>query len=240
LFPKKIDGNTTIGVCVFGKHPAYADHLPLDLGDTGMLATRLRQTFYTNGLLTRVSDFDMLQKAGRAIPFGHFILYRDVDPTSPGAALIQLWPSRDSANRADIPMALAAVGGGVTIDWLLTQGADVLAEAEVRCKAAANMPELTGAIRAAGESLRNRAASAEGQSSGEDRTARAVARLGGDAGDESHRLRIVATLRAMRDYLPSGALERSATFDKPAAVRVSRAGQSPLEALADWSAGRGA
>src|ERR1700722_11056238 len=43
---------------------------------------RLRQALYNGGLLTQVGYFDGLQKAGKAIPFGHFILYREIDATA--------------------------------------------------------------------------------------------------------------------------------------------------------------
>jgi len=56
LLPRRVESllgiNTvTAGVAAFGKHPVYADHLPLDLGDQTALSARLRDRFGIVGRL---------------------------------------------------------------------------------------------------------------------------------------------------------------------------------------------
>jgi len=230
LFPKKVESflglNAAVaGVSAFGKHPCYADHLPLDLGDQSQIAARLRQTFYNGGIIARVGDWENLEKAGKAIPFGHYVLYRDKD----GAALLRLWPSSDSVQRSDIPLVLAAVATGVSVDWLIAHAADVLADAEPRCKAARTLEELRAVVQSADEEMRKRAAAAKKE---------AAEPLGSRLAELSpaETAGLVAALRPLWEYIPLDGDSRAELPDRAATSRSIAWATPPLEGLSRWSA----
>jgi hypothetical protein len=220
----------SVGVSAFGKHPAYADHLP-DLGDATPLTARLRQTFYTGGIVSRVGDWDAMQKAGKAIPFGHHVLYREIDGAGVGgAALLRLWPSSDSVNRTDIPMILAAVSAGVGPDWLLASAPAVLSSAERNCKSARTLENLSAAVQAAGAALR-----ALDPAAGQPAAER-LAQFLSDPSVAARLTAIVAALRPIAEFLPLDGDAKAPLPDRPAASRVAIGTLAPLEALARWSA----
>jgi hypothetical protein len=233
LLPKKV-GETlfgpsvTVGVAAFGKHPVYADHLPLDLGDQSALASRLRQTFYNGGIIARVDDWTMLQKAGKAIPFGHFVLYRETDGAAGGpAALMRLWPSRDQVNRTDHPMVLAAVTTGLSADWVLAHGSNVLNAAEAQCKTAPSLEDLSTAVVGAAEELRGRIGDKRGHDS-----------IGSWLGDADFAVNIpslVAALRPIWEYLPLDGDAKAPLPERAATTRAAAWGR-PLVGLSMWSA----
>jgi hypothetical protein len=234
LFPSLFGLNTvSAGVTAFGKHPVYADHLP-DMGDTTALASRLRQTFYTGGIIARVGDWETLQKSGNAIPFGHFVLYRETDAGAGGAALLRLWPSRDKVNRTDFPMILAAVTSGVATDWLLAHAPTVLMEAEPKCKAAKSLESLSAAVQAASEALHSRSPS---NGNGADkRAAEAVKELLSDPGVDGQIPNLVAALRPIWEFLPLDDDDKARLPDRAATSRAAVWASPPLEGLARWSA----
>lgn len=230
LFPKKVESflglNTaSAGVSAFGKHPSYADHLPLDLGDQNALAARLRQIFYNGGIIARVGDWDALEKIHKAIPFGHYVLYREKD----GTALLRLWPSSDSVHRSDIPMVLAAVSSGVGVDWLIANAAAALADTEARCKSARTLEELRAVVQAADEEMRKRATAAKKETT--DALGVWLAEL-----SPSETAGIVAALRPLWEFLPLDGDAKGELPDRAATSRATSWGGSQLESLLRWSA----
>jgi hypothetical protein len=231
LLPRRVESllgiNTvTAGVAAFGKHPVYADHLPLDLGDQTALSARLRETFYNRGVISRVGDWELLQKKGQAIPYGHFVLYREPD----GAALMRIWPSRDAVKRSDIPMILAALTSGVGIDWLLANGSAALIAAETRCKAAATLEDLSAAVHSAGQDMRARASHADKKHT--DPLPGFLA----EASFQTQLPALVAALRSLWEFLPLDGDTRAALPDRAATTRSAAWASPPLEGLGKWSA----
>jgi hypothetical protein len=233
LFAKKVESflglNTaSAGVSAFGKHPSYADHLPLDLGDQGQLASRLRQTFYNGGIIARVGDWEALEKADKAIPFGHYVLYREKDGTG-GTALLRLWPSSDSVHRTDIPMVLAAVCSGVGVDWVIANAAGVLSSAESQCKAARTLDELRTVVKAADEDLHKRVAASKKENVEPLSTLLAALSVEEVAG-------IVAALRPIWEFLPLDGDIKAELPERAATSRATAWGASQLESISRWSA----
>jgi hypothetical protein len=231
LFPKKVESflgfsASSAGVSAFGKHPCYADHLPLDLGDQSALSARLRQTFYNGGITTRVSDWENLEKSGKAIPFGDYVVYREKD----GAALLRLWPSSDSVHRGDIPLTLAAVTANLGVDWLLANAPGVLARAEGQCKSARTLEELRSVVRATHEEI---AALAE---KGEKKNPDSLGRWLTEASQAREIPGIVAALRPIWEYLPLDGDGRAELPDRAATARAGFWTTPQLEGLGKWSA----
>jgi len=233
LLPKKVESlfglkPVSTGVSVFGKHPAYADHLPLNLGDQAALAQRLRETFYNRGITTRVGDWETLQRAGRAIPFGHWVLYREPE----GAALLRIWPSRDAVNRSDIPMVLSATTSGLSIEWLLTNGSAVLRQCEAMCKSAKTLDEISAAVRTASEELRVLASGG----APDKKHPEALAAWLTEPSFTAEIPALIAALRPIWEFLPLDDDARSNPPDRAAATRSAAWATVPLEGMARWSA----
>jgi hypothetical protein len=101
-----LDGR--VHVAVFGKHPAWTDHID-DLGLTTESLALAKRFLYSEGIAGRLASgaWDRIESAGQAVEFDHrFVWSRDEE-----AIVGAIWASSDGKGRARFPMVICAQAG---------------------------------------------------------------------------------------------------------------------------------
>ncbi|MGD0768079.1 MAG: SUMF1/EgtB/PvdO family nonheme iron enzyme [Tepidisphaeraceae bacterium] len=89
-------------VAAFGKLRGYPDHI--DAGSESPVILKLRQAIYFGGIAKCAGEWKRLSEAGKAIPFGHLVVYRNGND----AAALRILPSVDAVGRQDFPIVVCA------------------------------------------------------------------------------------------------------------------------------------
>jgi hypothetical protein len=97
-----------IQVAVFGKHPAWDDHID-DIGLYTETLVLTKQLLYSEGIATQLASgaWDQIEKSGNAIEFDHrFVWARDQQ-----AIVGAIWASADRKGRTRFPLVICAQAG---------------------------------------------------------------------------------------------------------------------------------
>lgn len=216
-----------LAVIVFGKHPAWDDHIP-DLGPEPPRLVHFKQELY-EGITGNVDNgqWEKLEKEGQLKPWGHsFLLTGEGEPVA-----ARCWYSRDGKGRDRYPMVAAALCGGMPLGWISREAFPVLRSLQTQCQAATSADAVRAASQAAAAQLRGRVTAATGP----DRDA--VARLASRPEFDPHRtglLRVIYHLS--RDYPPAEKPSQSRHAERRAVgVRVPPCDESAAGAAELWS-----
>ena len=106
-----------IHVAVFGKHPAWTDHID-DLGVTTESLAMAKRLLYLEGIAGQLASgaWDRIEKSGQALDFDHRFVWRRGEQALVGA----IWASRDGKGRTRFPIVICAhiPGGGAVPVYL--------------------------------------------------------------------------------------------------------------------------
>lgn len=105
-------GSPQVDVGIFGKHPAWTDHIP-DLGVNQPQLIEFKRWLY-EGITRNVDngEWDKLKKSGLLVDFGHtFVQIMGHD-----SIVARCWKSTDGAGRDRYPMIAAALCANVSLD----------------------------------------------------------------------------------------------------------------------------
>ena len=111
--------NVRIQAAVFGKHPAWDDHID-DIGLSTETLVLTKQLLYSEGIATQLASgaWDQIEKSGNAMEFDHrFVWGRDQQ-----AIVGAIWASADRKGRTRFPLVIcmqAALDGPRAIGLLL-------------------------------------------------------------------------------------------------------------------------
>lgn len=147
-----------LAVTVFGKHPAWNDHIP-ELGPEPPRLVQFKQGLY-EGITGNIDNgqWNELEKNGQLQPWGHnFLLTGGGDPVA-----ARCWYSKDGLGRDRYPMIAAALCGGMPAGWIAREAFAVLQSLQKQCEAAKTMDSVRSASQAAALQLRGRAAAPVG------------------------------------------------------------------------------
>jgi hypothetical protein len=216
-----------ISVIVFGKHPAWNDHIP-ELGLEPERLVHFKQELY-EGITGNVDNgqWEKLEKDGQLKPWGHsFLLSGGGEPVA-----ARCWYSRDGKGRDRYPMIAAALCGGMPLEWVSREAFPVLRSLQTQCEAATSADAVRAASAAAAAQLRGRVAAVAGPN------ADALARLASRPEFDPHRtglLRVIYHLS--RDYPADEKRPQSRHAEvRPVAVRVPPCDDSAPAAAELWS-----
>lgn len=138
-------------MCVFGKHPAWDDHME-DIGlDTDHLVD-LKEALYWDGVkgnLDAGAWTRELDASDRLDGFDHVFLWR----AGPNTDLGHIWASRDGKGRTDYPMFACVSGEHVDPGWLIARGGPIVARVHEACVSATTAAEVARVVAEAQESL---------------------------------------------------------------------------------------
>lgn len=170
-------------LCLFGKHPGWADHLD-DLGLTTQRLVELRRRLYSEGIATNIDSgaWERLG-AGRAqASFDHDLVWR-FGPDE--YVLARLIASRDARGRDKYPLVGAAHAVSVSPRRLIAEGIGVLADLLDQARATDDASSVRAIFERAASSVQARWLAA-GQAPGEERGAGGLdpALLGALAADD--------------------------------------------------------
>ncbi len=134
-------GRPAVGL--FGKHPAWPDHLTLPLGSAGL--RDLWQTLYAGGIRSAI---EQAAWADAAVPFGHWVCLGADAGSGTEWTLGRVWPSADAIGRRDYPLVAAVSWPGVGLPALVGLAGPVLTDLERACGTAADAAGVTAAVAA--------------------------------------------------------------------------------------------
>ena len=94
-----------IHVAVFGKHPAWTDHID-DLGVTTESLAMAKRLLYLEGITGQLASgaWDRIEKSGQALDFDHRFVWRRDKQAIVGA----IWASSDGKGRTRFPIVICA------------------------------------------------------------------------------------------------------------------------------------
>lgn len=149
-----------VHLAAFGKHPAWADHIPDDLGLDHPRLIEVKQVLYVQGIGGNVDGgtWDKLDPAHR-IPFGHLFLWRTGSGGNGDGEIVagRLWHSKDGKGRDRYPMVACARFGGRSLAWALAEVFPLLDQLERDCTATTSEARVRSIVEAARQQLRSRA-----------------------------------------------------------------------------------
>ncbi|HEY2586620.1 MAG TPA: hypothetical protein VGI81_12725 [Tepidisphaeraceae bacterium] len=153
----KENGAPRVAASVFGKHPAWDDHIPeLRAGDARLVA--FRQMLY-DGITGNVDSgqWDKLQRESQLVPWGHTLLLTGGggDPVAARA-----WYSRDGKGRDRYPMVGAVRCGNLPLAWIAREAFPALQSLQTQCESAGSADAVRAVVDAAEEQLLARAGAA--------------------------------------------------------------------------------
>ena len=92
-----------IQVAVFGKHPAWDDHID-DIGLTTQTLVYTKRILYSEGIATQLASgaWDQIERSGHALEFNHRFVWGRGNRSVLGG----LWASTDGKGRARFPIAI--------------------------------------------------------------------------------------------------------------------------------------
>lgn len=142
-------------LAVFGKHPAWNDHMD-DLGLETEVLVRAKQQLYLRGIggVVDRGDWESLEPARRIEGFAHAFLWRWLD----GVVIGRMWSSADGLGRSAYPMVACAEAPTAPFAFLTDEVLPRLRELEAACKAARSRAEVERAVAAARRDVRGLAA----------------------------------------------------------------------------------
>ncbi len=122
------DGQPTVYVAAFGKHPGWDDHIE-EIGLDTELLVNAKRVLYTECIGGCIDAGDWEKLEGKAIPFAHNFYWR-----SPAGLLVgRMWASRDGKGRTKYPMVVCAMVDDAPTGWAITQILPRLAAVEDKC-----------------------------------------------------------------------------------------------------------
>ena len=96
-------GGGTLAIAMFGKHPAWDDHID-EIGLTTQSLVYTKRILYSEGIATQLASgaWDQIERSGNAIEFNHHFVWGRGDRSIIGG----LWASTDGKGRTRFPMAI--------------------------------------------------------------------------------------------------------------------------------------
>lgn len=217
-----------LAVIVFGKHPAWNDHIP-ELGPEPARLVQFKQALY-EGITGNVDNgqWSKLEQSGQLQPWGHsFLLTGGGDPVA-----ARCWYSKDGLGRDRYPMIAAALCGGMPLGWIGREAFAVLQALQKQLEAATTVDAVRTASQSAAAQLRSRAAAPIDAQ--KDATALLASRSEFDP-RRTGLLRIIYHLE--REYPQSQKLSPFRRSDaRTVSLRVPPCDVSPSRAAELWSA----
>jgi hypothetical protein len=97
------DSPGAIQIAMFGKHPAWDDHID-EIGLTTQSLVYTKRILYSEGIATQLASgaWDQIERSGNAIEFNHHFVWGRGDRSIIGG----LWASTDGKGRTRFPMAI--------------------------------------------------------------------------------------------------------------------------------------
>jgi hypothetical protein len=134
---------------IFGKHPAWPDHIALPLESAALRS--LRGRLY-DGIRSAIARGAWGQRAaGSTIAFGHWFCAAGMSDEG-GWIVGRLWESRDAVGRSEYPMVACVHLFAGSCAAAIAAAGTVLSELEVACRTATTQsPVLAAVERAAGD-----------------------------------------------------------------------------------------
>jgi hypothetical protein len=216
-----------LAVIVFGKHPAWNDHIP-ELGPEPPRLVQFKQGLY-EGITGNIDNgqWNELEKSGQLQPWGHsFLLTGGGEPVA-----ARCWYSKDGLGRDRYPMIAAALCGGMPPGWIAREAFAVLQSLQKQCEAATTVDAVRTASQSAAAQLRSRAAAPIDAQ--RDATALLAARSEFDP-RRTGLLRIIYHLE--REYPQEQKSSQSRRNEaRPVSLRVPPCEDSPPRAAELWS-----
>lgn len=241
----RLDGR--VHVAVFGKHPAWTDHID-DLGLTTESLAMAKRLLYAEGIAGQLASgtWDRIERSGQAMEFDHRFVWSRNEEAIVGA----IWASSDSKGRARFPIVVCAQGevsGCGAVRLYLTP----VERLGVQCKSVASQAAVRDFHSRAGADLNVRTFSVptppaklilDHKDRSEDLIVEALIGLAnelkrvagrslGDRGVSAHfRVASVSTQAEKNLEFWSGYLAQRANFHQPYLVMAAEAG-SPIDLI---------
>jgi hypothetical protein len=231
----KEDGRPRVGATVFGKHPAWDDHIP-ELRAADARLVEFRRILY-DGITGNVDSgqWDKLQRENQLQPWGHSLLLTGGggDPVAARA-----WYSRDGKGRDRYPMVGAVRCGNLPLAWIARDVYPALQSLQKQCESATAADAVVAAVAATEGPLRARAGAAAPpefppEAAGRSATAYLAARP--EFGpNHTGLLRILYHIEREFAPAPKPSLGKSPEI-RPISLRVPTCADSPARAAEIWS-----
>ncbi|QOI99987.1 MAG: hypothetical protein HRU70_05600 [Phycisphaeraceae bacterium] len=136
---------------VFGKHPAWDDHID-DIGLETQRLVEVKRSLYTRGLTDAFDSgaWDRLEERDRLPGFSHTLVWR-----WPGDVVVaRMWSSKDGKGRTRYPMIAAVQASGLPHDRAVAVSIAALAPLERRCATASSQASVRSSVAETLNSLR--------------------------------------------------------------------------------------
>ncbi len=217
-------------VSVFGKHPAWADHIE-DIPLRTPQLVRVREIFYERGI-RKVFDEGLvagLPESHRLAGFDHLALW-EIDGA---VVLMRLLRSTDAGGRSAYPLILCVQAPRTHLSFLLTHGADVLDALARDLHATHDGEDVRARVEQADASWQALSLQQHPDDPpGESPSARMTRALGADH-TPLHRI-LFQMEREMASFMPASGTRPRKVHAPPRHIRLPRHDENPLVALRDW------
>lgn len=228
-------------VAVFGKHPAWDDHID-DIGMTSDRLVWVRRVLYTEGIAGNIDSgaWEKLEGDQRSPGYRQVFYWR----TPEGLVVGRMWSSRDGKGRDKYPMVACVHMDGwdahSPTNWALTEVLPRLDHLQSQCESAQSQ----SAVRLATETIQHELDRAAEAAPASEEAGSALAKLLDHPDLGNLRIGLMRVLyeaeRELGAYKPSGfgvaALKTKVTPSTPRAqhLRVPRCGSRPGEGAIGW------
>jgi hypothetical protein len=216
-----------LAVIVFGKHPAWNDHIP-ELGPEPARLVQFKQALY-EGITGNIDNgqWEKLDKSGQLPPWGHsFLLTGGGEPVA-----ARCWYSRDGLGRDRYPMIAAALCGGMPTEWIAREAFPLLQTLQKQCEAATSVEAVRAASLLALTQLRTRATAPAGAQLD------AAAHLASRSEFDPHRTGLLRVIYHLEREYPQGQQPSQSRRGeaRPVSLRVPPCADSAPQAAEIWS-----
>jgi hypothetical protein len=240
----------SVQLAVFGKHPAWDDHID-DIGLDSQRLVDLKRIFYLQGVGANLDAgaWEKLPRDQRLSGFNHFFLSRAAGSEVIGQALA----STDGKGRGRFPLVVCMQCTGLAPERVATEVAPILDDTLARCRRAKTREQvqtvlaetrlkLKGLAAAAGARLAEGAAAGPARADGvEARTAEATPTLRDlarcpelrDPPDQLHSV-LFQMEREMRAFIPDLPERTFSKLTTAAHLRVPACAAAPAQAARLW------
>ena len=234
-------------LAAFGKHPGWSDFMD-DIGMETDLLIAAKRIMYVKGIASQIETgaWDRLEPENRIPDFNHVFVWRKPEEFLIG----RMWSSMDAKGRREFPMVICADCVGLPLSWALQELLPKLESLRVACQAARSSAEVRSLLARAQTDIRSRIANLPQKPTGlpDSRAARSRFLNRGEWGTGQQGLYRI--LHQVHGQLSAYGVGKSASLSDTLflrksshgetsalsqQIRVPQAGDTPAEALFQWT-----